>query len=155
MNGNFLADAKAMRFDYPAQFVGMPLVRLLVFWLRDAGVGGGASLAILYFVSHVMLALGIFALARLVLAPTARNRILTALAVAFLPVFAMDSGHQNISCTVGAGLLAVFAALQFAPARGRAARRGAWRRCSCWRPPRPAAVPNRCWASPCWPAPSC
>jgi hypothetical protein len=118
MNDNFLAEAKAMRFDYPAQFVGMPLVRLLVFWLRDAGFGGGASLAILYFVSHLMLALGIFALARLVLAPTAHNRILTALAVAFVPVFAMDSGHQNISCTVGAGLLAVFAALQFTRTRG-------------------------------------
>jgi hypothetical protein len=121
MNGNFLADAKAMRFDYPAEFVGMPLVRLLVLPLRDAGVGGGASLAILYFLSHVMLALGIFALARLVLAPTVRNRILTALAVAFLPVFAMDSGHQNISCTVGAGLLASVAALQFASVRAASA----------------------------------
>jgi hypothetical protein len=125
MNGNFLADAKAMRFDYPAQFVGMPLVRLLVLPMRDAGVGGSASLAILYVVSQVMLALGIFALARLVLAPTTRNRTLTALSVAFLPVFATDSGHQNISCTVGAGLLALFAALQFAgtrAARAEAAR---------------------------------
>src|SRR4051812_49022159 len=48
MNENFLLEARAMHFGYPAEVTGQPLVPALLFMLRAAGAGAPAALGILY-----------------------------------------------------------------------------------------------------------
>jgi hypothetical protein len=114
MNLNFLLEAKAMRFGNAVE-LRMPLLRILLFGLRDSGGGGALSLAAIYLFAHVLLAIGIFYLGRAVLGKGPRIRAALAIAVAIVPLFATDSGYRNISCTLGAGLFAALAALLVLP----------------------------------------
>ncbi|HEY4184415.1 MAG TPA: hypothetical protein VGP07_05065 [Polyangia bacterium] len=111
MNGNFLLDVKAMRFAYPIAFSGMPLVRLLLFTLRDAGLGATEALGLIYLASHLLVALGLFSLAKTVLRDHSNTRPALALAIAILPAFSTDAGYRNISCTLAIGLFTPLAAL--------------------------------------------
>src|SRR4051794_28604644 len=88
MNDNFLLELKAIKFGYPAELTGMPLARVLLFALRDAGASTAVSLGVLYLVSHALLALSILVLARTVLRPGPRAAVAAAVAVAVLPAFA-------------------------------------------------------------------
>jgi hypothetical protein len=110
MNINFLLEAKAMRFGYDVE-LRMPLVRLLLAAMRDAGASAAFALGIIYLTAHVLLALGIFSLARTVLGAKPRVQATVAIAVAVLPALATDSGYRNISCTLGAALFIALAAL--------------------------------------------
>jgi hypothetical protein len=120
MNDNFLFESKAMRFGYAVE-LRMPLVRLFLSAMRNAGASANMALGVAYLTAHTLFALGVFALGRTVLghdADTAhdaraisRARASVAIAVAILPALATDSGYRNISCTVGAGLFVALAAL--------------------------------------------
>ncbi len=110
MNVNFLLEAKAMRFGYDVE-LRMPLLRVLLSALRNAGASATVSLGILYVTAHVLLTLGVLALARTLFGPNPRVRASVALAVAVLPAFATSSGYRNISCTVAAALFVALAAL--------------------------------------------
>jgi len=110
MNINFLLEAKALRFGYDVE-LRMPLVRVLLAALRNAGASAAVSLGILYLASHLLLTLGVLVLARTVLGPSPRVRASIALALALLPALATDSGYRNISCTLGAALFVALAAL--------------------------------------------
>jgi hypothetical protein len=94
MNYNFLLEAKAMRFGYPAEFAGMPLARLLLYAARAAGASAAVALGAAYLAGQALLALGVFALARSVLGASPRARAAVALAVAVLPAFASDAGYR-------------------------------------------------------------
>jgi hypothetical protein len=111
MNGNFLLEAKAMRFGYPAEITGEPLASALLFVLRNAGASMAVAMGVLYLFGHTLLAWGFLAFARATLAATVRSRAVAALAVGVLPIFATDTGYRNISCTLAAGLLATAGAL--------------------------------------------
>jgi hypothetical protein len=118
MNLNFLLEAKAMRFGNAVE-LRMPLLRILLFQLREAGASAALSLGAIYLVAHLLLAMGVLYLGRAVLGQGPRSRVALAVAVAVAPIFATGSGYRNISCTLGAGLFAALAALLVLP-RGRA-----------------------------------
>ena len=115
MNFNFLRDAKAMRFGYPAEMVGMPLVSSLLLALRDLGASAAVAIGTLYVAAHLLLAAGVFGLARTVLEDRVRSRVALAIAVAVLPALSTDAGYRNLSCTLAAGSFAALAALLVTP----------------------------------------
>ncbi len=110
MNINFLLEAKAARFGYEVE-LRMPLVRLLLAAMRNAGASSAVALGTIYLTAHALLALGIFSLARTALGVRPRIQASVAIAVAVLPALATDSGYRNISCTLAAALFAALAAL--------------------------------------------
>src|SRR6266545_2721242 len=102
MNYNFLFDAKAMRFGYPAEFYGMPLIRSALFAARNAGASAAVALGVLYALGHLLLALGVLALGRSVLGSTPRMRAALALASAFALAAAASSCRPESALSVGA-----------------------------------------------------
>ena len=118
MNLNFLLEAKAVRFGNAVE-LRMPLSRIVLYLLREAGASTALSLGAIYLVAHSLLAVGIFWLGRAVLRNDPRVRAGLAIVVAGVPMFATDSGYRNIACTLGAALFVAIAALLVSPGRQR------------------------------------